>query len=204
MRVRAVLPSRGLIYARTIIGLHANKEAYFDPSETVISTEKPMPACWNDAVAEALQDESVTHIWMVEEDNELPEGVLRVMVAQNKPIVTVDYPVAKGVSHIHRDDTGEILWCGVGNTLIAREVFEFVGQPWFEVDKVVDHKTGEVRQLPEHKVGGSFGGHDVLFFTRARSKYEVSQLANWRGQHFRATEIQKKETNNGYYEISSL
>jgi len=204
MKVRAILPTRGLIYARTVIGLLSNKEPYFDPSDTVIVTEKPMPDCWNDALIEVLQDEDVTHIWMVEEDNELPEGVLRAMVAQNKPIVTVDYPVAKGVSHIHRNDSREILWCGIGNTLIAREVFEFVGYPWFEVDKVTDYKTGEVRQLPEHKVACSFGGHDVLFFTKARSSYDIFQLAGWRGQHFRASEIQKKETNNGYYHISSL
>lgn len=205
MKVRAVLPTRGLIYARTIAGLLSNKETYFDPSETVIVSEKPMPDCFNDGVAEALLDEEVTHIWMIEEDNELPEGVLRALITQDKPIVTVDYPVAKGVSHIHRGDKGEILWCGVGNTLIRREVFEKIMYPWFEVDKLMDFKTGGFSQLPDHKVSESFGGHDVLFFTKARNNgFPLSSLAGWKGQHFRASEIEKKETNNGYYTISSL
>lgn len=204
MNIKCVIPTRGLIYAETIRGVLSNLRDTTGEDPIFISG-RPIPDCFNTGVRTAL-DAGATHVWFVEEDNEVKPGVLAEMIAQDNSIVTADYPVAKGVSHIHRDSDGEILWCGIGNTLISREVLDDIGYPWFRADMLRNHKTGEFKKLPQHKVDKSFGGHDVLFFTQARrAKHKIIALSpEWSGQHFRASELPKLETNNGCYTINSL
>lgn len=196
MRIMTVLPTRGLIHSKTVQGLISNIAGV---SGLVIVSEERMPDCFNMGVEQAL-DEGATHIWMVEEDNELPDGVLEAMINEDKPIVTCDYPVAKGVSQVHTQHG--YTWCGVGNTLIKSEVFEAVGSPWFEVDKHIN-QNGDVLEVKN--VDKSWGGHDAFFFYKAFQKgFEVSVLEGWRGEHYRVKEVPKLETNKGYYTVTSL
>lgn len=204
MKVCAVLPSRGLIYARTIKGLLENIEA----ENIIIVEERPMPDCFNEGIKIAL-DRGAEYIWMVEEDNELPRGTLDALIQEadkGEKIITVDYTVGGNNSHIYRKD-GEPLWCGIGCTLIKREVFEAIQCPWFEVDKHLNFKDEgyEILQIPPENVGRKFGGHDSLFFYMKAWPlgYKIKVLNKHLG-HFRCKEMPKRELNNGQYTIYSL
>lgn len=195
-KVSCVLPTRGLIYAETIRGILNNGQ------RPIIISGLPIPECFNTAVTTALHDEP-DYVWFVEEDNEIPGGVLQAMLEKDKDIITMDYPVAKGVSHIHKKDN-EVLWCGIGCTLINSRVFRDIDYPWFEAD-ILYNQNGDEIKLSKEKIEKSWGGHDVRFFKKVREKgYKIDVLEGWRGQHFRALEIPKRENNKGYYTIISL
>lgn len=197
--MKCVLPTRGLIFARTISGILDNIEV----ENLGIVSEEPMPDCFNHGVAWALEN-GAEYVWMVEEDNELPTGVLEAMVKLKKDIVTMDYPVAKGASHIKRDKDGTPLYCGVGCTLIHRRVFQAVGAPWFETHILYD-QNGNEQLVPGERLPRSWGGHDVRFFKKAREKgFEITVLEGFKGEHYRALEIPKRELNHGFYTVQSL
>jgi hypothetical protein len=198
-KVVCVLPTRGLVYANTVKGLFNNQF-----NDLIVVSGRPMPDCFNEGISKALLVDC-EYIWMVEEDNELPKGILEKMLKEKKDIVTIDYNVGGGVSHIQRDEGGEIIWCGVGCTLIKRKVFETIPQPWFKVDVYQDQKTGEWHKWPDHQIPKKFGGHDVWFFTQARNYgFKINVLDGVKGLHFRAKEITKREMNQGSYTIYSL
>lgn len=200
MHIEAVLPTRGLVYANTVIGLLENL-----PSDQItIVTGKKMPDCFNEGVEKAI-DKGADYIWMVEEDNGLPRGVLDLLVEANGDIVTADYNVGKQ-SHINRDGE-DVLWCGLGNTLIKREVFEYIKKPWFETDKHLNYsdKGYKIVNVPKDQVDKKWGGHDALFFyTKTRPLGYKIKVIEGKYDHYRCKEVPKRELNNGYYSISSL
>jgi hypothetical protein len=201
-KVVAVVPTRGLVYAKTMQGFLTN--VYENNAEPLIVDEKPMPDCFNSGVEQALE-RGAEYIWFLEEDNEAPPGVLKEMLRLQKPIVTLDYNVGGGVSHIHRDEGGKPLWCGLGCTLIRREVFERIEKPWFEVHRHFNQDGKEII-IPKEVLGKKYGGHDVLFFNvKCREAgFDITVLEGKKGQHYRAKEIEKREMNNGMYTITTI
>lgn len=201
-KIACVLPTRGLIYARTIRGVLRNLVG--SSGDLIIIDGLPMPDCFNNGIEQAI-DSGADYIWMVEEDNGCPDQVLNKMLKEDKDIITIEYGVAGGASHVQRDAGGELIWCGIGCTLIKREVFESVPKPWFRVDMKRDHATGEWSKWPDHQIPKKFGGHDVWFFTQARQLgFKIDILADVKGSHFRAKELPKREMNHGTYTIYSL
>lgn len=196
-KIACILPSRGLIYARTVKGLFENARDYhFD---LYVSDNLPIPDCFNFNLKTAFANGS-EYVWMVEEDNELPDNILYKLLKEDKDIVTLDYNVGKGVSHIQQGEGKENLWCGIGCTLIKKKVFDKLEYPWFRVDKQLMLNTGEWVDKES-----KFGGHDVWFFTQARKAgFEINVLKDIKGQHYRAKELPKRENNNGLYTIYSL
>jgi hypothetical protein len=203
MNVHAVLPTRGLIYAQTIKGIINN----ISTEHLTIIAGRPMPDCFNDAVHAGL-DSGADYIWFIEEDNEIPDGVLQALLDLDADIATMHYRVGGGNSHIYKRGE-EILWCGLGCTLFKRKVFEAIQEPWFECDKHLNFGSGtdmKIVNIPPETVGQKWGGHDSYFFySKTRPKgFVIRQLAGWEGKHFRTKEIPKRELNNGYYTITSL
>jgi len=203
MKIKAVLPTRGLIYAETIKGLLTN----ISSDNIIIVSGLSMPDCFNVGVQTAI-DQGADYIWMVEEDNEFPEGILETMlkeIEKGEKIVTADYTCGFG-SHINRIN-GEPAWCGVGCTLIAKEVFENIPKPWFEVSKHLNFSDNgfTIKEIPSEVVGNKYGGHDSLFFyTKAKPLGYKIKVIDGHFKHFRCKEVPKRELNNGQYSIYSL
>lgn len=202
--IKAVLPTRGLVYAETMRGLLTN----INGEDIIFVIGEQMPDCFNLGIRKAL-DQGADYIWMVEEDNEIPEGTLSLMLSEmgrGSKIVTLDYPCAGG-SHIYYIDD-EPVWCGIGCTLIHRSVFEAIQEPWFETKRnmVVRDDGFEIVDIPDEVVDNKWGGHDSLFFYhKARPLgFKIKVLEGRSGKHFRCKEIPKLEKNNGKYTIYSL
>lgn len=198
-KVICVTPTRGLIYAKTVKGIKQE----IDTKDWIIIDQKPMPDCFNIGVQEAIKA-GADYIWFVEEDNEVVKGSLKALLDLNADIATVDYDVGNGVSHIHRLN-GVISWCGLGCTLIKKEVFTALEFPWFRVDKLLRLNDMTWIDVPNDRISKSFGGHDVWFFLNAIKKgFKIEAITEIKARHFRAEGIIKKENNNGFYLINSL
>ena len=140
IKVVAALPTRGLIYARTLISLQRN-----EIDGLAIVPGLPIPDCHNIAVKEALK-EKPTHVWIVEEDMEYPDGTLEKMLAQNAYITVCSYSLG-AFRCIYRQG-GKVTFGGTGCMLVRSEVFDQIPYPWFESDKTFDIKDWRKLNVP--------------------------------------------------------
>lgn len=195
-KIAVLLPTRGLIFGDTIKSLFENLNSYKGKIIPVVGL--PIPDAQNEAVRQALKTDC-NHFLSIEDDNTFPKGTLKKMLAMDKDVVCVDYPLANGWSTIKKLN-GEIQHCGFGCTLIKRKVFETIPKPWFRTDKSIDAKTGKVLDIPM-----KYGGQDI-FFGIALRKYgfKIHQLDGVECGHLRCSDLNRQEYNNGVYKIKKL
>jgi hypothetical protein len=193
MLVKVVIPTRGLIFAQTIISLQENEVDGF-----IIINGFNIPDAQNEAVKQALTSKC-THIWFVEDDMAIPSGTLVAMLNLKKPVVCVDYPVISGWSTIaHAGD--KVTRCGLGCTLIERSVFETIESPWFITNQSINAKDGSVVDIPY-----KYGGQDIWFSRKLKAAgLEIVQLEGVEASHLRCAQLSRIESNHGTYQISAL
>lgn len=193
-KVAVLIPTRGLIYGKTLESLFKSKIE----KEFIIVSGLPIPEAQNEMVRRALETDCSLFL-MVEDDTVIPDGALEKMIEMNCAMVCVDYPVINGWSTIKKKD-GEILHCGLGCTLIKRSVFEKLEEPWFITDKSLDADTGEIKDIPM-----KYGGHDIFFGIKLREAgYKINQLEGFECEHLRCSDLNRREYNNGTYQIYAL
>lgn len=139
------------------------------------------------------------YLFFLEDDNCVPETALVEMMkvmAEEGPtcgVVPVAYPIGtRGTrwNSIYRED-GEVLFCGLGTTLIRRKVFEKLGKPWFDLSRwygrVPDGKGGTRLGLINKPYPPNVGGIDVAFHLRVRDEagFTIHAVPNMIGGHIR-------------------
>lgn len=198
MKIAVCIASRGLVHSRTIESVLKNVQ---DNWKLFFTHDQPIPDAQNSLVKKALEW-GADYLWFVEEDMLTPERTLKEMLKEDKEVIALDYPVGeKRYSCIARKN-GEILWCGLGCTLIKREVFEKIGEPYFEADKTVritshDPFEYEIDENTPYK----YGGHDILFGIKIREKgVEISQLEGTAG-HIKPVTEGTQGSNTGTHEF---
>ena len=194
MKIAVLLPTRGLIYGKTLESLFKSKIE----KEFVIVSGLPIPEAQNEMVKRALKTDC-NLFFFCEEDMVIPEWGLERMIEMNCDVVCVDYPVAGGWSTIKKVN-GEIQHFGLGCTLIKREVFENLKEPWFSIDKSLNADTGEIMDIPM-----KYGGHDIFFGIKLREAgYKIAQLEGFECEHLRCSDLNRQENNKGTFNIYSL
>lgn len=191
------IATRGLIFSATIESLKRNE---VDLNSLVVVAGKNIPDGPNECITQALSAPSMPdYILSVEDDMAIPDGAVKAMEKMGKAIVCIDYPVAGGWSTISRKN-GVIQHCGLGCTLIHRNVFRDIGFPYFKTDKSINANTGETLDIPN-----KYGGHDIWFFKEAREHgFEITQLEGYEAKHMRCEQLNRIEFNNGQYNIYPL
>lgn len=197
-----MLCTRGLIFGKTIESLFDNlKNIKFKPLKPVIGLK--IPDAQNEAVRMALMS-SATHFLSIEEDMDIPLGTVDKMIAMDKDIVAVNYPVDTGHSTIQRR-RGEIIFCGLGCTLFKRKVFEKMPYPWFETDKSLKITSMSPYEYEIWDVPAKYGGMDVLFCHKARELgFAIDQLDNVEAKHLRVIKADDRKYNKGTQMIEPL
>lgn len=200
MKIGAIVPTRGVIFTRVENYLEGLRENY---DITVYrSWDKPIPEGHNSLTENALRD-GCQILFFLEEDCVPPAGALEKMLAVvlNGKIACVDYGVS-GWGCVTKNIKGEILWCGLGCTLISRIVFETLEKPWFRTDKVLRINDWTWQDLPEeYQRKKNYGGLDIWFFMQARDKgFQIVQVEG-EADHLKLEQLGQREVNNGLHTI---
>src|SRR3990167_3139716 len=113
-RIGIVLPTRGLVFCQVEKAIEEMRKDY--DIKVYRSHDLPIPDGHNVLTQSALLD-NPTHILYIEEDTVPPTGVLEKLLVSDADVACVDYGVS-GWGCVTRDSLGEILWCGLGCTLV--------------------------------------------------------------------------------------
>lgn len=196
-KIGVVLATRGLVFTKVEMSLTDNLAGY--DYRTYRSYDLKIPDCQNVLVEEALRD-GCTHILFVEEDTVMPKNSFAEMIKADGDIVAIDYAVSGWSCITKSKDTGEILWCGLGCTLIKREVFDALPKPYFRSDKALllnDWPT--VRWIDSGNQ--AYGGQDIYFCIKAREAgFAITQLPG-ECDHLKLAFLGRREINNGLHSI---
>jgi hypothetical protein len=195
-KVSVAMPTRGLIYAKTIKSLINN-----GLSDFCIVDGLPIPDAHNEAVKQALTHRN-THILLVEDDMELPDGTLKALLKLNAYVACSDYALGdKGQWHCTYKQQGKIMFCGTGCMLVRREVFEnIIPYPWFENDKTFD-----IKNWAKYNIPNKYGGQDVYFCYKVREMgLEIQEIPNHHCGHWRTKSLERVGDNKGFYTFFEL
>jgi hypothetical protein len=230
--IAVVVATRGLIYTRTmqcIFDGMAELSKLGVASKLITTHDLPIPDAQNYLTETALQDHAVQKLFFIEEDNFVFPDTFVAIATNDNPIVTVTYNDKNGSPHgiVHYDGSGQVLWAGLGATLIRREVFEKLGKPYFTIDdryqvfktrqkdgafitsyKKIDNRTiwnEETKQVEEVKDPYAYGGQDINFYIKAREAgFNVTILREHKAHHFDLVSLGEKHTNNGCHQIRQV
>lgn len=192
--IAIVLCTRGIVFTEVE---HEIEKMRQDHTIVVFRTwNKPIPEAQNYLVEKILESKDIEYLFFIEEDTVPPQDALEKLLALDVDIACIDYGV-NGYSCIAKDKkTEEILWCGLGCTLMKREVFEKIEKPWFRIDKTLRLNDWKWIDNP-----AKYGGHDIWFCTQARAAGYTIQQAEGECRHLVLDQIGYKEFNNGLHSI---
>jgi len=195
MDIAVIQCTRGMIFSDAQSALEKNLWGY--RYRIFRSSTLPIPECQNILVDQALAWEP-SYLLFVEEDVVMPELALAQMMREDQPIVCIDYSVAGYGCVCTEKKTQEVLWCGLGCTLIKREVFLALEKPYFRTDIALRLNDWSWQSTNPDKV---YGGQDIYFFCMARDKGYTIAVLPGECRHLRLRELGKREINNGLHQI---
>lgn len=178
--IGVAFPSRGYGHLRSVFGLIREVEPYRHSWHQVFGL--PIPESHNLAVASALADKRVEYVFLAEDDHLFPTGVLAAMVAEDAPVVTVDYQLRNGEPLVKRHPLdGSVTLTGLGCILIRRDVFSQIANPPFQVGRTWELNHGEWSETERYDVAG---GHDPFFTRQCRTAgIPITVLDGWQVGH---------------------
>lgn len=197
--IGVVLPTRGLVFTRVEESLEEIRKDH--EIRIYRSHDLPIPEGHNLLTERALKD-GCDYIWFVEEDTVPTAGSLERMLQADGDIVCTDYGVS-GWSCVTRNTQGEILWCGLGCTLVNRRVFETLDQPYFRSDKSLRLNDWSWVDLPaDYARSRGYGSLDIWFCWQARLKgFSITQV-DGECDHLELIALGKRGSNNGLHQIA--
>lgn len=195
MRLAVVLPTRGLVFTEVLEQLEEMRHQTIRQKEPIdmhifYSKDLGIPDAQNILVDQALAIDP-EYILFIEEDTVPTSNALRHMVNANADIAFIDYGVT-GWSCSARSTTGEILWCGLGCTLVSRRVFAGLEKPYFRTDKTLHLNDWTWGDQP-----AKYGGQDIWFCCMARKAGFTLTQVTGECKHMQITALAEKGVNNG-------
>jgi hypothetical protein len=194
--IAILIPTRGLVFTEVENAIEAIRNNSWMKMKIIRSNNKPIPEAHNWLVEEALKDPEVSRIWFIEEDTIPPLEALTKLFYATEDIAFVDYSV-NGWSCSAQNSESDILWAGLGCTMIKRQVFSKVAKPWFRTDKTLRFNDWTWIDNPS-----KYGGQDIWFFTKAREAgFKIKQIEG-ECVHLKLNSLGTKETNRGLHDIT--
>ena len=191
--IGVILPTRGLIFTEVENALDKNLESY--DHKIYRSFTLPIPDCQNFLVEQALKD-NPSYLLFVEEDVVIPDGTLTKMLLKDGDIVALDYGV-EGWGCVTKDSSDKILWCGLGCTLVKREVFDKLDKPYFRSDIELRLNDWTWIKSPPDK----YGGQDIYFGCKSREAgFKIVQVEG-EAKHLKLESLGQPTINNGLHQI---
>ena len=210
MKICVCIPTRGVIFARTILSSILNPELPKD-SIIIIVEGLPIPDAHNECIRRALATDC-THILFVEEDVEIPTHGIQTMIhagSRGHRYVAIDYLVRKNITTVQYAD-GKPWYTGFGCTLFDRKLFEKeFTDPWltdqYDVMIIKERPLQYKIQKRSQKDKDTYGKYDVYFGTMCKEKgIAISVIPDMICQHLRVSQWERKEVNEGTFDIYTV
>jgi len=203
MKITVLIATRGIVHSRMIESVLKNLNQVQDLEWKFFFThDLPIPDAQNTLVRNALEW-NPDYYWFVEEDMLIPDTALFNMIGLAGDVVAVDYPVGESQCGCVCKKAGEILWCGLGCTLIDSRVIKAMSDPWFRTDKTVRITNLEKMEFViDEKVPYKYGGHDILFGIEVREKgFKITQVPEMTAGHMKVIQEGRSGFNKGTHQI---
>ncbi len=202
--IAVILPSRGLMFSKTAEEIVRNVKNI--PHKFFFSHKRPLPECFEEPTRRALADEDISHLWFVEDDMILPDGLLKELIQADQDAIACDYPTTnKGQGGMFIDSEGTVVFSGTGCLLVKREVFNRLRKPYFTTkykwnfQNYGDHLR--FTSFISGKKQEGYGLHDVTFGLRLYAQgTPIIQHPTVLGQR-KLIALGKQGTNDGAHQI---
>lgn len=207
LKIGVVLPSRGLVFSRTMETVIDNLKGY--DFTLYMAHDLPIPDCFNYPLARALKD-NIDLIWFVEEDMTIPSKTLDEMIAlftAGHQVVSSEYADRRtGRNLVCRNEKGTVIYTGMGCLLVDAKVFEKLEKPYLRraTFEKVDTKDGFDYKLVDSSNNEWYGTQDVYFSYTLRKLGIKIQIVKAKIGHLQLVERGKNETNAGAHEIKEI
>lgn len=201
IKIGVIFPSRGLVFSQTADELLQNLKGHLH--KIYFAHKLSIPDCFEIPVNRALEDQTITHLWFIEDDMVLPSTILQDMLDMNAAVVTVNYPTTGRSDAAILTIKNRIIYGGTGCTLVKREVFDELKKPYFRSDIVWSPKNmgNYIKFTGVKRDNIGYGFHDVNFFMNLyKLNIPVHKLDYTIGQR-KLIELGKSGTNNGAHNI---
>ena len=198
MKIGIILPTRGLVFTQVEEAIEEERKNY---EITVYRSHNlPIPSGHNYLTEKALGDGNDFFLF-IEEDTVPIARAIEKLLAVQADIACIDYGVS-GYGCVTKNKEDEILWCGMGLTLVKREVFEVLDKPYFRTDKALKLPDMTWIDLPKEYVENrNYGGLDIWFCMKAREKgFRIVQVEG-EADHLQLIQLGEKGKNYGLHDI---
>lgn len=202
-KIAVILPSRGLIFSETADDILKNVKTI--PHKFFFSHRQPIPDCFETPTQRALEDDSITHLWFVEDDMKLPPETLISLLNEDANVAACDYPVTKdGKGSVFYDAGGKVVFCGTGCLLVKKSVFKNLKAPYF-TDKVrwTFLNYGESIKFigKPNDDGEGYGLHDITFAIKLWNAGVIIKVSPIKLAQRKLVALGKTGSNNGQHKI---
>lgn len=226
------IPSRGLIFSRCVQSAIEGMQALNAVGIATIycyTHDLPIPDSHNACVEKALSNPAVDKIFFLEEDMYVDPQTFVALATADFDVTTVQYNDRNGSPHgiIHFNELGEVMWSGLGATVVKRSVFEALGVPYFRTDHrykntrkatsngpvvtdfeeieprtIYNEETKQVEPVLDKYI---YGGLDVDFYTRVRRLgLAIGYLKEYKAHQFVLIALGEVQNNNGCHVINQV
>lgn len=203
MKLAVVLPSRGLVYSKTVEELYSELESIEGSFRVFWSHGRPIPDCFTIPTEQALKGD-YDYVLYVEEDMVLPKGILNKMLAKVKHAIACEYPVSGGKGGtVMYDQFGKAIFTGCGLLLVDTKLLRALPKPIWRTDvrwkPYVDNSMIHFTLTTDDS--RHYGQQDVAFGTRLyANNLPIEIMDETIGQREMVKRGAKGE-NDGFHEV---
>ena len=206
MKLAVVLPSRGLVFSRTIAEVLREVRGLGCEWELFMAHSRPIPECFNEPIADGM-DWGASHFWLVEEDMALPAGTLSELVDCGAPIASADYPVKPGVMCVNRDPSGVVRHSGTGCLFAERAALAaelpFTTEWWYIITN--NGETWTRQRVSQSAKGLVYGMHDIEFgMSLYRKGQPIHVIETTAGQRRIKRYAVERRNDQGWHDIEEM
>lgn len=207
MKIGVVLPSRGLVFSKTMESVFNNTKG--KDWQLYMAHDLPIPDCFNIPLKLSLKD-GCKLIWFVEEDMYIPPDTLDKMLAlfaAGEKVISSNYADRRtGKSFVELDNNGEVLYAGMGCLLVDAEILKKMAPDYLQTC-VFWIKTGGgekwLEPHPEIKNTG-YGTQDIWLNWKIRELGYKIALVDSKIGHLQLVEKSPDNTNTGQHKIDVI
>lgn len=196
MKVVVVLPTRGLVFTEVLEAIE--RERSWCDIAVLYSTDLPIPQGHNELTEKALKLEP-DYIWYIEEDTVPPILALSALVGKDADVAFIDYAV-NGWGCAAEFEDGEIVWCGLGCTLVKASVLKDLPRPLFRTDKSLS--LNEDTYFKWLDLSNKYGGQDIWFFSQIRKAGFQLCRVDGECRHLKIEGLGTPGKNNGFHTLA--